>query len=90
MTYILLIVVGVLDILHRSDERIPLTGSGLRANDIERMFQAVRGPMHRVEEVDGEDLLPAMYVKDRDDAYVIFVAVPAIFHLSVFPGFFYA
>ena len=62
--------------LMRRDDRTPLTRWGLWDNDIDRVFQGFLSPMRWVEEARGEDLFPAMDVKERDDAYVIIANVP--------------
>lgn len=62
--------------LMRREDRTPLARWGLWDNDIDRMFQGFLSPMRWVEEARGEDLFPAMDVKERDDAYVIVADVP--------------
>ncbi|MHB8534218.1 MAG: Hsp20/alpha crystallin family protein [Sulfuricaulis sp.] len=62
--------------LVRREDRTPLNRWGLWDNDLDRMFQGFLSPMRWVEEARGEDLFPAMDVKERDDAYVIVADVP--------------
>ncbi|MEX2163160.1 MAG: Hsp20/alpha crystallin family protein [Sulfuricaulis sp.] len=62
--------------LMRRDDRTPLARWGLWDNDIDRVFQGFLSPMRWVEEARGEDLFPAMDMKERDDAYVIIADVP--------------
>ena len=62
--------------LMRRDDRSPLTRWGLWDNDFDRMFQGFLSPMRWVEEARGEDLFPAMDVKERDGEYVVVADIP--------------
>jgi len=62
--------------LIRRENGVPQTRWGLWDNDIDRMFQGFLSPMRWVEEARGEDLFPAMDVKERDDAYVVVADIP--------------
>ena len=62
--------------LMRREDRSPLTRWGLWDNDFDRMFQGFLSPMRWVEEARGEDLFPAMDVKERDGEYVVVADIP--------------
>lgn len=64
--------------LMRREDRTPLNRWGLWDDDINRVFQGFLSPMCWVEEATGEDLTPAMDVKERDDAYVIKTEMPGV------------
>ena len=64
--------------LMRREDRTPLNRWGLWDDDFNRVFQGFLSPMRWVEEATGEDLTPAMDVKERDDAYVIKTEMPGV------------
>ena len=64
--------------LMRREDRAPLHRWGLWDDDFNRVFQGFLSPMRWVEEATGEDLTPAMDVKERDDAYVIKTEMPGV------------
>ncbi len=63
--------------LVRREDRTPLRRWGLWDNDFDRVFQNLLQPVRWVEEAAG-DLVPAMDVKERDDAYVVTTDMPGI------------
>ncbi len=62
--------------LMRREDRTPLARLGLWDNDFDRLFQGFVSPMRWVEEARGEDLFPAMDVKERDGEYVVVADIP--------------
>ncbi len=64
--------------LMRREDRTPLNRWGLWDDDFNRVFQGFLSPMRWVEEATGENLTPAMDVKERDDAYVIKTEMPGV------------
>lgn len=62
--------------LMRREDRTPLARWGLWDNDIDRLFQGFMSPMRWVEEARGEDMFPAMDVKERDGEYVVVADIP--------------
>ena len=62
--------------LMRREDRTPLARLGLWDNDFDRLFQGFMSPMRWVEEARGEDLFPAMDVKERDGEYVVVADIP--------------
>jgi HSP20 family protein len=64
--------------LMRREDRAPLNRWGLWDDDFNRVFQGFLSPMRWVEEATGENLTPAMDVKERDDAYVIKTEMPGV------------
>jgi HSP20 family protein len=64
--------------LMRREDRTPLARWGLWDNDFDRVFQSFLSPMRWVEEARGEDLFPAMDVKERDDEFVIVADMPGV------------
>jgi HSP20 family protein len=64
--------------LMRREDRTPLNRWGFWDDDINRAFQGLLSPMRWVEEATGQDLTPAMDVKERDDAYVIKTEMPGV------------
>lgn len=63
-------------LMRRSEDRAPLARWGLWDGDIDRMFQGFLSPLRWVEEATGEDLFPAMDVKERDDAFIVVADIP--------------
>jgi len=64
--------------LMRREDRTPLTRWGLWDDDFDRVFRGFLRPMRWVEEATGENLFPAMDVKERDEAYVITADMPGV------------
>ena len=62
--------------LMRREDRAPLARLGLWDNDFDRLFQGFMSPMRWVEEARGEDLFPALDVKERDNEYVVVADIP--------------
>jgi len=62
--------------LMRREDRTPLARLGLWDNDFDRLFQGFMSPMRWVEEARGEDLFPAMDVKEREGEYVVVADIP--------------
>jgi len=62
--------------LMRREDRTPLGRFGLWDNDFDRIFQGFMSPMRWVEEARGEDLFPALDVKERDNEYVVVADIP--------------
>ena len=63
--------------LLRREDQTPPRRWGVWNNDFDRVFQNFLQPMRWVEEAAG-DLVPAMDVKERDDAYVITTDMPGM------------
>ena len=64
--------------LMRREDRTPLARFGLWGNDFDRMFEGFLRPIRVVEEAAGENLIPAMDVKERDGEYVIKTELPGV------------
>ncbi len=62
--------------LMRREDRTPLARWGLWDKDFDRLFQGFMSPMRWVEEARGEDMFPAMDVKERDGEYVVVADIP--------------
>jgi HSP20 family protein len=64
--------------LIRRETRSPLARWGLWDSDFDRVFQNFLSPLRWVEEAAGEDLFPAMDVKERDDEFIILADMPGV------------
>ena len=64
--------------LMRREDRTPMNRWGLWDDDFNRVVQGFLSPLRWVEEATGQDLTPAMDVKERDDAYIIKTELPGV------------
>jgi len=65
-------------LIRRESARSPLSRLGLWDEDLDRVFEGFFRPLRVVEEATGEDLIPALDVSEKDDAYVIKAELPGV------------